>query len=163
MKILKWLDEHFEETCMSVLLFLITAIIAYGVFMRYVLNNSPSWAEEITRYCFIWSAFLSISFCIRKGSSIRIDLLLESLPPKWKIANMAFVDIALIAVMIYWLKGALGVTDMLFESGQSSPALLIPMWTVYGASVVGFLLTILRCAQHLFKTISCSAVSDGGK
>ncbi len=163
MKVLRWLDEHFEETCMSILLFLITAIIAYGVFMRYILNNSPSWAEEITRYCFIWSAFLSISFCIRKNSSIRIDLLLTSLPPALQKANLILVDLILIAVMSYWLKGALGVTDMLFQSGQSSPALLIPMWTVYGASIVGFSLTILRCVQHLVQTLRCCPINDGGK
>ena len=63
---LRWLDDHLEEFLMAVLLLLITVIISYSVVMRYVFNDSPTWAEEITRFFFIWSAFLSIGLCIRR-------------------------------------------------------------------------------------------------
>ena len=55
---LKWINDHLEEMLMTLLLFLITSIISYSVIMRYIFNDSPSWAEEITRFFFIWSAFL---------------------------------------------------------------------------------------------------------
>ena len=165
---LHWLNQHFEEFIMTILLFLITSIISYSVIMRYVFNDSPSWAEEITRFFFIWSAFLSIGLCIKLQSSIRIDILLTALSPKGSAALLSAVNIFIICVMAYWLKGALSVTKTLIDNGQTSPALLVPMWMVYGSSVVGFTLAIIRSAQQLFLCIGkmragCPVSAEGGK
>lgn len=147
---LKWVNDHLEETIMAILLFLITAIISYSVIMRYIFNDSPSWAEEITRFFFIWSAFISIGLCIKRQSSIRIDILLNVLSKKACRVLLILVNIFIIAVFAYWLKGAIGVTKTLINNGQTSPALLVPMWIIYGSSVVGFALGIVRCAQQVF-------------
>ena len=155
----KWIDDHLEELVMTVLLFFITAIITYAVIMRYVFNDSPSWAEEVTRFIFIWSAFLSISLCIKRQSSIRIDILLNVLSERGRTVLLMCVNIFVAVVLAYWLKGAVNVTRTLISNGQTSPALLIPMWTIYGASVVGFALGIIRSVQQVF--INISALKNG--
>ena len=151
---LKWINDHLEEMLMTLLLFLITSIISYSVIMRYIFNDSPSWAEEITRFFFIWSAFLSIGLCIRRQSSIRIDILLTALSEKGRCLLLVFVNIFIIAVMLYWLKGAVNVTKTLVDNGQTSPALLVPMWLIYGSSTVGFSLAIIRSAQQVLINIA---------
>ena len=40
-------------------------IISYAVFTRYVLNSSPSWAEEISRVLMIWMSLLTVSWQLR--------------------------------------------------------------------------------------------------
>lgn len=165
---LRWLNKYLEEFLMTILLFLITAIITYSVTMRYIFNDSPTWAEEITRFFFIWSAFLSIGLCIKLQTSIRIDILLAALSPRRSSVLLAAVNIFVICVMVYWLKGAVTVTKTLMDSGQTSPALLVPMWMVYGSSVVGFVLAIFRSAQQLGRNIKDfraegSAAPEGGK
>ncbi len=147
---LKWLDDYFEEALLTILLILITATTTYSVVMRYVLNNALSWAEEITRFFFIWSAFLSIGLCIKRQSSIRFDILLNALSEKYRDILQIGVNVFLVLVFIYWVNGAVSVTKTLINNGQTSPALLIPMWTVYGASVVGFALGIIRSVQQIF-------------
>jgi TRAP-type C4-dicarboxylate transport system permease small subunit len=107
---IKWINDHLEEFVMTVLLFLITAIITYAVIMRYVFNDSPSWAEEVTRFIFIWSAFLSISLCIKRQSSIRIDILLNVLSERGRTVLLMCVNIFVAVVLAYWLKGAVNVT-----------------------------------------------------
>lgn len=153
---------------MTILLFLITAIITYSVTMRYVFNDSPTWAEEITRFLFIWSAFLSIGLCIKLQTSIRIDILLAALSQRGTALLLAAVNIFVICVMLYWLKGALSVTKTLMDNGQTSPALLVPMWMIYGSSVVGFSLAVFRGAQQLCRNITDyraagSAAREGGR
>ncbi|EHL69577.1 hypothetical protein SDC9_109920 [bioreactor metagenome] len=161
---LKWINDHLEEMLMTLLLFLITSIISYSVIMRYIFNDSPSWAEEITRFFFIWSAFLSIGLCIRRQSSIRIDILLTALSEKGRCLLLVFVNIFIIAVMLYWLKGAVNVTKTLVDNGQTSPALLVPMWLIYGSSTVGFSLAIIRSAQQVLINIAgLKACRMGGK
>ena len=161
---LKWINDHLEEMLMTLLLFLITSIISYSVIMRYIFNDSPSWAEEITRFFFIWSAFLSIGLCIRRQSSIRIDILLTALSEKGRCLLLVFVNIFIIAVMLYWLRGAVNVTKTLVDNGQTSPALLVPMWLIYGSSTVGFSLAIIRSAQQVLINIAgLKACRMGGK
>ena len=73
MKTVKWLDDNLEEFCMVVLLAAMTLIMGVQVFCRYALGMSLSWSEELTRYLFIWSGFLSVSYCSKKCLSIKIE------------------------------------------------------------------------------------------
>ena len=66
MKIIRWLDDNLEEALLIALLVTMTLLMGLQVFSRYILNASLSWSEELTRYLFIWSGFLSISYCIKK-------------------------------------------------------------------------------------------------
>lgn len=52
-KILHWLDENLEEFLLVFFLIAMTLIMGIQVFCRYVLGQSLSWSEEITRYLFI--------------------------------------------------------------------------------------------------------------
>ena len=71
-KAIHWLDEYLEEFLMVVFLIAMTLIMGIQVFSRYILGVSLSWSEEITRYLFIWSAFLSVSLCTKKCISIKL-------------------------------------------------------------------------------------------
>ncbi len=132
-----------------IMLLLISIVMGYSVFMRYVMNDSPSWAEEITRYFFVWSAFLSLSFCLKRKSSIRIDMLLVHLPRWVQKLNLALIEIVMLVFFAYMLKGAVNVTIGMIRSGQSSPALELPMYLIYGSAAVGFLLAIIRTLQNM--------------
>ena len=91
-KILHYLDEYLEEILMVISLIAMTLIMGIQVFSRYVLGMSLSWSEEITRYLFIWSAFLSVSLCTRKCISIKIDQFIQLFPRRgkafWKVLNL---------------------------------------------------------------------------
>lgn len=154
MKYLRWLDEHFEEMLLMLLLLLINIVVMYSVIMRYVIGSALSWGEEITRYMFVWSTFLSISFCIKKGNHIRIDMVIRMLSPRLEWLAELLVDIIQLAFFGYMLRASLIATVDIKASMQSSPALLIPMWLIYGSSVIGFSLGILRGVQHLVKRIA---------
>jgi TRAP-type C4-dicarboxylate transport system permease small subunit len=152
MKFLRWLDHRFEETLMMAALFLISVIMAYSVVMRYIFNDSLSWAEEICRYLFVWSAFLSASMCLKKRSSIKIDMLLLALPVKLQKAMLIAGDVIMFAFFAYMLNAAWGVSHGMYSSpfGQTSPALMLPMYLVFSASVAAFALCLLRLAQRLY-------------
>lgn len=147
-KTLHFIDENLEEVIMILLLIAMTAIMGIQIFSRYVLRMSLSWSEEITRYLFIWSAFMSVSLCTRKCISIKIDQFIKFFPRRgeafFKVLNLT-VSFVLFAFLIpysaYYLKATI-------ESGQVSPACGIPMYYVQSAPLVCFTLTAIRTVQR---------------
>ena len=127
-----------------------TLIMGCQVFSRYILGVSLSWSEEITRYLFIWSAFLSVSLCTRKCISIKVDQFIKMFPKRgktiFKITNLTveFVFfVYLIPFSFLYLKATI-------ESGQVSPACGLPMYYVQSAPFVCFILTAFRIVQRWF-------------
>lgn len=81
MKVVKWLDLHFEECLMVILLVLITVVSLMQVIVRNI-ETLPAlkWAEEFCRFCWIGSVFLSLPYTIRSVSMLRVCVLLDLLP-----------------------------------------------------------------------------------
>ncbi len=55
-------------------------ILPAQVLLRYGLNLSLDWAEEISRLCFVWAVFLAIPLGIKRGAHVGISLLTDRLP-----------------------------------------------------------------------------------
>lgn len=63
-----------------------TAIVAWQVFCRYVLNDSPSWTESGAVILMSWFIFLGAAVGVRENNHMGFDVLLYVLPPaakKW--------------------------------------------------------------------------------
>lgn len=61
-------------------LLIMTAIIATQVFSRYVLNDSPAWAEQAALLLMIWYVFIAAAAGVREGFHIRIAVFVDNLP-----------------------------------------------------------------------------------
>ena len=59
MKVLKWLDNNLEQAILLILLCGMTIVMGGQIIARYAFSASLSWSEEITRYMFIISGFIS--------------------------------------------------------------------------------------------------------
>ena len=100
MKFFHWLDENLEETLLVLFLSCMTLGMGVQVFCRYLLNFSLSWSEEITRYLFIWSAFISISYCIKKWISIKIDQIIKLFPKNIYVVFQLLLNLILFLLFI---------------------------------------------------------------
>ncbi|WP_338531978.1 TRAP transporter small permease [Nitratireductor thuwali] len=65
-------------------LVLMTAFIAWQVFGRFVLNNSPTWTEPASLLLMGWFIFLGAAVGIREGYHLSFDVLLYVIPLKAK-------------------------------------------------------------------------------
>ena len=149
MKIIKWLDLHFEEFFMVVFLVLITVVSLMQVIVRNIeVIPSLTWAEEFCRFCWIGSVFLSLPYTIRNISMLRVCVLLDLLPETvHKLINIAtyFITAACMALLAYY---SVDVMSYLMENGEVSPAMQWPMWAVYSTMLIGFALGIARGIQQ---------------
>ena len=150
MKLLKWLDEHFEEAILVVLLVIITCVSLLQVVIRKIpWIPSLTWAEEFCRFCWIWSVFLSLPYTIRKGSMLRVTVLLDALPGKVRNAVNIAVDVITTASMALLAYYSVEVVGNILESGEKSPAMLWPMWVVYSMMLIGMTLAAVRGVQQI--------------
>jgi len=149
MKIIKMIDDNFEELILMLLLAFMAVVMGIQVVSRYAFNYSLTWSEEITRYMFIWSSFLSISYCTKKQISIKIEQLISMLPTKLNAIFKIIEKIIMLVFFIYMIKYAYGFVHASVLSGQISPACRIPMYFIQVAPLVGFILTIIRLLQGL--------------
>ncbi|MEH7245462.1 TRAP transporter small permease [Neobacillus niacini] len=151
MKVLKWLDEHFEELLLGIFTVIMVIVTAAQVFMRFVLENSLTWSEELARYSFIWLVYLGISYGVKKQRHIKIDAVFLLLKDKGKIVLAIVGNLLFLAFAIFVLVYGYDIAMKLLTWGQTSPALHIPVGLVYLAGPVGMGLTAIRLLQQLFQ------------
>ena len=147
-KTLHWLDENLEEFLLVVMLAAMTLIMGIQIFSRYALGQSLSWSEEVTRFLFIWSGFLSVSYCSKKCLSIKIEQFVATFPRRgkalFKVVNHTFELI----FFLYMIPFAYSYMMSAIHSGQLSPACGIPMYYIQAAPFVSFLLVTFRILQR---------------
>ena len=80
----KYIDKIiFTLIAISFIILILSCVLQ--VFTRFVLNNSLSWTEELSRYTFIWSNFLGAISCTKKGTHAVVTIITDSLEKKKKI------------------------------------------------------------------------------
>lgn len=146
-KTLRWLDNNFEKVITIFLMCVMTIILFIQVVMRRVFNNSLTWSEELARYLFIWLIYIAISTGAKQMAHLKVEAFLNLFPKKLRPYIVIFAELLFLAfaVVIAYYSTILVMKQI--SIGQVSPAIGIPMWIVYLAPVVGFILTAIRQIQ----------------
>lgn len=113
---------------------LMVILLWIQVFMRYVLNFSPFWIEAAARYFMIWALLLSAAVIIFKDEHVRMDFLIQIIPPRIaRPIDMVLKGVALVFLIIltiFGLESAITQFDVKDGSLRISmlwPSLIIPV------------------------------------
>lgn len=149
--VVKWFDVHFEEAILIFFLVIISCVELMQVVARNVsFIPTLTWAEELCRFVWIATVFISVPYTIRTMTALRVTALIEAFP--WKVENVINIVVDIItgislAVLAYF---SVDVLQGVYESGELSPAMMLPMWIMYVIVFVGFALGVLRSFQMMF-------------
>ena len=153
MTLLKWLDANIERMLTAVLLASIVALITGNVFMRYVLNSSLSWGEELTLWLFVWFVWIAISLAFKRGEHIRITVLADAFGPKVQKAAGILVSILILAFLCTLTIECFKLMLKPFVASQRSVVLGLPIPILYASAPVGAILSSIRVVQHLIRLV----------
>ncbi len=136
----------------------LVAVIFIEVICRYMLFISTAWAEELSRYLFIWLTYIGSAYALDEGGHIEIDVckqLLEKInkPETREKALRALETAALLstaAFLILFGKIFWDYMIKIWATTQTSPTMRIPMGYVYLPVFVGNTMGILHCLYHLY-------------
>lgn len=154
MKVIRWLDENFEELILVVLLVIISFVMLAQIFARYVLNDSMTWPEEFCRYCYVWTVFLSLSYTIKRKNMLRVGVVMDLFPAGFQ--NTVAIIINLIILALFWalFRRSIVVTGHIKNvTHEISSAMRLPMWLMYMSTVVGFGLALVRTVQAIVHNV----------
>ena len=147
-KFVRWLDLHFEE---SILVFLL-AVIACVELLQVIARNIPmipslTWAEELCRFAWIATVFLSLPYTIRTSNILRVSALIDALPAMLHNLLNVIVDVVTFVMMVVLSVASVSVLERIISSGETSPAMMWPMWIMYLIVLIGFIMGAGRSVQ----------------
>ena len=129
-------------------LVLISAVIPWGVFTRYVLNGAASWPEPMAILLTIVLTFIGAAACYRADTHMRVSILVRAMPRPWQrvIESVAEALTALLSLfMIIW--GARLVAATWHQSIAEFPALSVGV--TYLPIPIGGAITLLFVVERM--------------
>ena len=64
------------------LILLMSLWITYDVLSRYLFSSSSPWAIDLSEYALVWITFLAAPWVLMQDRHVRIELLVDVLPPR---------------------------------------------------------------------------------
>ena len=143
----------------GLLMIIMVAVVFMQVVLRYGFKASTTWADEIARYCMIWTVFLACPVGYRRHCHIKVDVLTRKFTPGFR-RIMEFLMYLLQVVFLGVLLAA--SRQYLAKIGrQLSQTLKVDMRLVFLGVVIGAVLMIVFILEAMYK--DCVLVWAGKK
>ncbi|MBS6914597.1 MAG: TRAP transporter small permease [Clostridium sp.] len=140
----------------TVILGIITAFLVACIFIevvcRYFFFISVPWAEELTRYLFIWLSYIGSAYAVYYGQHTEIDVLqqvFDKAKGRMKERGTVYLKYAsIISTFVFQVIFAKIFWDYMmtiFSSSQTSPTMHIPMGWIYFPVFAGTIMAAVHC------------------
>jgi TRAP-type C4-dicarboxylate transport system permease small subunit len=130
-------------------LVLITLVIPYGVFMRYVMNSAPSWPEPFAVLMMVAFTFIGGAAAYRANVHIAVQMLTDAVPSGVRGGLLWLADLCMVATALFMI--VYGTQLVRVTWGQTIgefPALSVGI--TYLPIPVGGVLTVLFIIERLW-------------
>ena len=153
MLVIRWIDSNAEKALASTLLAAIVLLIFGNVFMRYVMNASLSWGEELTLWLFVWFVWLGVSYAFHTGDHVRITVLRDVLSERARLFADVVIAMLVLVFLVVLAIECIKLIRQPFVASQTSVVLGLPIPILYASAPVGAGLSAIRVVQHLIRTL----------
>ncbi|WP_422124332.1 TRAP transporter small permease [Planococcus sp. X10-3] len=111
------------------------AVLIFGnVVLRYGFNTGIVWAEEMSRFLFVWMIFLGAIVALKENNHLSVDILTKRVPPP--IKKFLYIFSNLIVLFSLWivLEGSWNMT--LKNLNNTAPVTKLPYAYLYGVGII---------------------------
>ncbi|MFN3550044.1 MAG: TRAP transporter small permease [Mesorhizobium sp.] len=135
-----------------------TAFVAWQVYCRYVLNDSPSWTEPGAVLIMSWFIFLGAAVGVRENFHLGFDVLLYVLPKGGKRVLRMISDIVILTFGIGMVWYGSQLVSLTWNT--TLPSLGITGAHDYFPVVGGGLLIVIFAAERIVKRLAGVPLDD---
>lgn len=138
------------ENITSIVLILMTFVMAAGVFYRYVLHDSLPWASEVARYFLVFIGVVGGAIGLQKGAHISLDLIYNKISEN----NKKILDTLKIIVIGYsafiMLVSGLEYKDTIGRGAFTNISLIYPRMAIPIGGVLIFIYLLNLMVKKIF-------------
>ena len=136
---------------MALFLALMGLLIFTNVALRYLFNSGLTWAEELSRFLFVWTVFLGAIGALKDNNHLGFTSLVKKLSPSGK--KICFIVSNLLVLSTLWVlfQGSLKLTMM--TSHTLSPATGIPLSYMYVIGIISSVGMFLVVCCNIYRAI----------
>jgi TRAP-type C4-dicarboxylate transport system permease small subunit len=132
----------------GIALVLISAIIPWAVFTRYVLNSAASWPETTAVLLVIVLTFFGAAACYRLGIHMSVTVAADLLPVRARRVADFIVELLMATIAVFMIVYGIKLCEATWNNSIAEfPFLSVGL--VYSPIPIGGFLTLLFIIEHL--------------
>ncbi len=140
--------DNFEEYAILVLFPIMVVVVLTATFARYSRLFSMFWGEEVARYVMVYLGYIGIALAMKRRAHIGVAVLTDRVKSKAGKRLVIFLQAVIILVFCGIITAfLLTIIQKQLVVGQTSPALMLPIWVPYGGVPLGMVLLAIRTIQ----------------
>jgi TRAP-type C4-dicarboxylate transport system permease small subunit len=153
-RIFRALDRNGERWLLLVFYVMLVGTMFIEVVRREMFSYSSIWGEEMVRYSFIYLAWIGAAAAVKERGHIRIDVIMNYVPPRVKAVLYIFGDVVMFIVALIALYWSWEAVHTSWRFGSVTHGLRISQTWFLFAVPFGFGLVMLRLIQSFLRDIS---------
>lgn len=123
--------------------------ITYEIIARYMFNAPTKWGSELVVDLAIWFSLLSVSYALKEGTHVRIDLLLSRLSDSKRRILEGTSYVFILVYCAIFTRWSVPLVVSTLRTGETSQILGIPLWPIKSALLVGMIFLNLQIVRTL--------------
>ena len=128
MPLVRFVGKNVEEIVASACLLIMCFATFANVIARYGVNAPIAWAEELSRYAFIWMVFVGAAVCTKHGRHIAVDAAVKLLPGTGQVFCQLVANLGTALLMVILIYYGLVLAA---SATQLTSTLGIPTYFIY--------------------------------
>ncbi|MGY0399502.1 MAG: TRAP transporter small permease [Ostreibacterium sp.] len=153
LKIINSITAQIEKILLSLSILLMMVNTTANGLGRYIFNHSLYFSEELNQFLMICVTFIGLAYAVRNGRNIRMTAIYDVLSHKKKKFLTIIIAITTSMLMFLFAYEAFLYVMQIKGMNRQSPALEIPIYTIYMIIPLGFFMAgvqfLIRFIQNL--------------
>lgn len=138
---IKFVIDKLMEIINVAILGIMTVLVVYQVFARFVLNNPSGVTEALSQYLFVWMIMFGSAYVFGVREHLTIDLLRDKFPPMVEMITEIACNVVLaIFILLVCVYGGWMYTKG--QAVQVDPSLLVSKAVLYVSQPVTGIITL---------------------
>ena len=144
---IKFVIDKFTEVISVIILAVMTCMVSYQVFARFILHNPSAITQTLSQYLFVWMIMFGSAYVFGVREHLTIDLIRDKFSPKLEMIIEILSNIVLAAfIILVCIYGGWNYTQG--QAVQIDPALLISKAILYVSQPITGIITLFYCVYN---------------
>ena len=156
-KLADWIDAFIDLVgrVVSWLALAVALVMGTNVFLRYGLSIGFIWAQELEWHLLVPLTLIGMSYALRHGEHVRVDVLFTHFRTRTKHAvNAISAVLAIIfSALVIWLSIAYVVQSWDIGEGSPNPGGIGALYLMKAMIPLGFSLLLLQSLAHAIHSV----------